>query len=995
MHPALDGNRNQGASTWLRDALVGPWPAVLLLLVAVVASGWNYAAGRLAGREIQLADQARSAAASVLSDMKDLETGERGFLITGQELTLDPYRAGLSRLDGDLAALPTASPEDAARAQRLRDAVAAKSAWARQAIEARRQGGVDVAAAQIPGDKALMDAIRTEVAAISAEAEARAGKIERRDLSRNQSLSLLAVLSAVAACALLGLLAWRRRRREQEANTMLSGVLESAPVGLGFLDRSLRVQHMNKAMSEMSDRALSTPVGAGIWDVLPGLRAQLEPRLARVLAEARVVPNVMAEATANDGSGDVRQFLMSFFPLVRRARPGEVDGVGLVVQDVTERNRVERRLRLSEKRFRSLTRAGSAIVWTTDDAGAFDREQAEWTAFTGQTAEQLRGFGWLDAVHPEDRAATDAAWRRAVSAREMFEMEHRLRRQDGAWRWMAARAVPIVDGEQVREWVGAHTDIQDRREAELALAEARDAAEDANRSKSQFIANMSHELRTPLSAVIGYSEMLEEEVEDLGETRLLADIGKIKSSARHLLSLINDVLDISKIEANRMTLYAEEFDADALVRDVAGTVESLMRQKDNQLVLELAPGLGAMRTDQVKLRQCLFNLLSNAAKFTEAGRITLAARRDGQQVEFRVSDSGIGMTPEQLERLFQRFSQADASTTRRFGGTGLGLALTQAFCRMMGGDVFVTSVEGQGSTFTIRLPATLSDEAAAAASEAPVSTERTVAPDECVLVIDDDPSQRDLLRRFLEREGFLVRTASDGRGGLDLARALHPRAILLDVVMPGLDGWSVLTALKDDAQTSGIPVVMVSFVREPALGASLGADGYVVKPVEWEELRRVMDRFREGGGEVLVVDDDPGARERLRSVLEHNGWTVAEAENGQAALDRVAEHAPRIILLDLTMPVMDGFSFLHTLRERPGCEHIPVVVLTARDLSGEDRSRLSEADRVLTKGDTSLRELAGQLRALAPRQAADHATADGVLDGADALSAAQQNERES
>ena len=584
-------------------------------------------------------------------------------------------------------------------------------------------------------------------------------------------------------------------------------------------------------------------------------------------------------------------------------------------------------------------------------------------AITGQTAAQCEGLGWLDAVHPEDRDRVRTGWQEAVVTQALYADDYRLARADGDWRVMAARAVPILDEGEVREWVGTHTDITDRRRNEEELTAAKEAAEAANRAKSQFLANMSHELRTPLSAVIGYSEMLEEELADTGETALVEDVKKIQFNARHLLSLINDVLDLSKIEADRMTTYAEDFPVETLVREVSTTVETLVAQKGNSLVLDVAPDVGAMHSDQVKLRQCLFNLVSNAAKFTKNGCITLRAARESTTIVLSVSDTGIGMTPEQLDKLFQRFSQADASTTRQFGGTGLGLAITRAFCRLLGGDVTVASTFGQGSVFTITVPDRLPEPEAEAGQEesAEPATSRHV-----VLVVDDDSAQRDLLTRFLEREGFDVRTAADGRTGIELARTLRPRAILLDVMMPQMDGWSVLTKLKADPDVAPIPVVMVTFVNEPGLGASLGAADTVLKPVEWSRLRTVMERFQGDAGDVLVVDDDADARARVRSVLERDGWTVTEAEDGRQALDRVMHAPPQLILLDLTMPLMDGFSFLHELRLRPGCADIPVVVLTARDLDAADRKRLDGADRVLSKGQTDLRQLSGELRALAP-----------------------------
>ncbi|RYD29697.1 MAG: response regulator, partial [Sphingomonadales bacterium] len=354
---------------------------------------------------------------------------------------------------------------------------------------------------------------------------------------------------------------------------------------------------------------------------------------------------------------------------------------------------------------------------------------------------------------------------------------------------------------------------------------------------------MSHELRTPLSAVIGYAEMLEEEVEDLGEDGLLKDIRKIKGNARHLLSLINDVLDLSKIEADRMDIYAETFDIETVVDEVTSTVGSLISKKDNRLVIEKIGDLGAAHTDQVKLRQCLINLLSNASKFTENGEIRLRVERssDGQRdwLNFEVSDTGIGMTPQQLENLFERFTQADASTTRKFGGTGLGLAITKAFCRLLGGDIGARSEEGEGSAFTIRIPAD--------AVEKVDETEILHMPDPgaaqnagLVLAIDDDPNARELLTRFLSREGFAVRTASDGLSGLEMARAINPTVIILDVTMPKMDGWAVLTELRADPVLANVPVVMVTIIDEHNLGYSLGASDYLLKPVEWNRLRDVM-----------------------------------------------------------------------------------------------------------------------------------------------------------
>lgn len=639
--------------------------------------------------------------------------------------------------------------------------------------------------------------------------------------------------------------------------------------------------------------------------------------------------------------------------------------------DVTEQLAAEDRLRGSEERFRTVMDASADIIWNTPANGGFAWPQPRWSAFTGQTFEALRGSGWMEAIHPEDRAATVEAWERALADRARYETAHRMRRHDGEWRHMKGLGVPIVDDKgAVREWIGIHTDVTESRRAQAELEAARDAAEAANHAKSKFIANMSHELRTPLSAVIGYTEMLEEEIQDLGNQHLLDDLGKITTNARHLLSLINDVLDLSKIEAGRMTVAAEGFDVAGMLREIAATAEQLVEKKENRLVVEFADGLGSAHTDQVKVKQCLLNLLSNAAKFTENGVVALHAGRESRDgkawLVFAVRDSGIGMTEEQLAKLFQRFRQADDSTTRQFGGTGLGLSITRAFCRMMGGDVRVESTPGRGSVFTIEIPAVLDTNPQATPAEtaqrAPGSHPE---PGDCVLVIDDDPAARELLTRFLQREGFHARTAADGRAGLALVRALRPRVVLLDVEMPYLDGWSVLHAIRSDPELGHTPVVMISVVNEQSLGYTLGATDYLVKPIEWDHLTAIIDRYRhvQATADVLVVDDDAGARERLRVMLERDGWRVTDAANGREALARVAEAMPALILLDLMMPIMDGFDFLAALRARAdGCD-IPVVVLTAKDVTKAERARLEQqADGVVTKGSVSLRDLARELR---------------------------------
>jgi GAF domain-containing protein/CheY-like chemotaxis protein len=473
----------------------------------------------------------------------------------------------------------------------------------------------------------------------------------------------------------------------------------------------------------------------------------------------------------------------------------------------------------------------------------------------------------------------------------------------------------------------------------------------ADRHKSEFLANMSHELRTPLNAIIGYSEMLQEDAVDLGAEQFTDDLGKINAAGKHLLELINAVLDLSKIEAGKMELYLETFEVAGLVKDIGAVIQPLAGKNGNRLEVQYPADVGTMHADVTKVRQALLNLLGNACKFTERGTITLAVARepvDGREwLSFAVRDTGIGMTPTQLARLFEAFSQADAATTRKYGGTGLGLALSRRLCRMMGGDVTVESEAGRGSTFTVRLPAHV-----------------TPASHGTVLVIDDEAAVRDLMQRFLVKEGFRVATAAGGDEGLRRARELHPDAITLDVMMPGMDGWAVLAALKADPAVADIPVIMLTIVDDRNLGYALGAAEYLTKPVDRERLVAVLKKYRRDLP-VLVVDDDPVLRELLGRTLATAGYTVVEAENGRVALERLREVSPSVILLDLMMPEMDGFEFLAALRGHAAWRAIPVVVITARDLSGEDRERLNgRVERILQKGAHGREALLTEVRDL-------------------------------
>ncbi len=775
----------------------------------------------------------------------------------------------------------------------------------------------------------------------------------------------------------------------EDIETYAQDIVDTVREPLLMLDTTLRVRSANRAFyqtfqvsSEETENRLIYELGNGQWDI-PALRTLLED----VIPTSSVFNDFELEHT---------------FPIIgrrvmllngRKLRAGShSELLVLAMEDVTERRRSEADLKAIETYAQNIVdtvREPLLILDTTLRVRSGNRAFYQTFRVSPKETEnrliyELGNGQWdipdlrtlLEDIVPKSSVFND------------FELEHDF--PAIGRRVMLLNARKLQAGHHGELLVLAMEDVTERRRAEEEVAKAKEAAETANKTKSLFLANMSHELRTPLNAILGYSEMLQEEASDRQLDDFGTDLKKINAAGKHLLALINDILDLSKIEAGKMELFLESFDLAELIDEVASTIRPLVEKNANTLRIECAPDLGVMHADQIKVRQGLFNLLSNAVKFTQEGSVTLNAGRermdDCEWIVFRVADTGIGLSPDKIVKLFQDFTQADASTTRKFGGTGLGLALTRRFCQMMGGDVTVHSVPGEGSIFTIKLPAVVSDAkpeavAPAAVVAAPESAggdaTEPLPPASCVLIIDDDPTQRDLIQRFLGKEGFCVRTAAGGEAGLRLAGQLRPVAITLDVMMPEMDGWSVLSALKEDAALRDIPVIMLTMVDDPERGFTLGAADYATKPVDRARLSQILKKYTcpHPPCPVLIVEDDPATRELTRGILEKEGWTVSEAENGRMALECMERERPSLILLDLMMPEMDGFEFAAEVRRRPEWRSIPIVVLTAHDLTADERRRLNgNVEKVLQKAGGSHEALLHQLRDLLDDCTAPRAT---------------------
>ena len=655
-------------------------------------------------------------------------------------------------------------------------------------------------------------------------------------------------------------------------------------------------------------------------------------------------------------------------------RPAKV--VGSMV-DITGKKQAEREIR----RYEDIINATEDMILFVDRNNKYlavnkaflNRYQLAEHEVVGHHAADVIGDDQFEKI-------TGPLFRRCLGG-EKFDHQHWFQYPGLGTRYVYASYNPYREDDGTVSGVVINIrDITEIKHYEMELQQAKMKAEEAALIKARFLANMSHELRTPLNAIIGYSEMMYEKAEETGDEENISDLDKIHTAGRHLLELINDILDLSKIEAGKMTLISEIVDVKEVINEVTAGFVPLLTAKDNRLILNIEDDVKTMFTDETRLRQCLYNLLSNAVKFTDNGTIILRVRklknRNLKWVVFEVTDTGVGIDRQKLAGIFDAFVQADEEYSTSYGGTGLGLAIVNEIALLMGGNISVISEPGHGSTFTLQLPARLEtvDSETPHSGEIPdklkkfsISTDKRPA----VLVIDDDPESLGILTWHLKKGDYRVLTASNGEAGIKLAREEKPTAIILDVLMPKQDGWDVLTELKGDRNTARIPVIMCTIVDNANKGFALGANDYIVKPISRRRLLDSLKKYcRSDSCSVIIVEDDGASRELMERQLIMAGWDVTVANDGREALKCLEVKHPEVMLLDLMMPELDGFEVVAAMKNNENWKNIPILIMTAKELTDDDYRRLNgSVEGLVEKGRFSLDELLGHLNRIVKKPA--------------------------
>jgi PAS domain S-box-containing protein len=760
----------------------------------------------------------------------------------------------------------------------------------------------------------------------------------------------------------------RKGRRESEAawkesEAQLQDFLDHAQDLIQSTDPEGRILYVNESWKRRMGYDEEELRGRTIFDLLhPSSKASYREVMVRVF-QGEAVTDFRVTMKARDGSLVVCSGSSNC-----RFEDGRPVATRSILRDRSEEEEAVQRLQHFQANLQAVFESTGDAIWSVDRQYRLLTFNTAYALLLEVITGRSPAVGDpLDVlVGPETLGWFKGCYDRALAGSRFSAV--REERVDGQLRTFELYFNPIEGAEGGPPGVVVFSkDITRRKKVEEALRRAKQEAEEASRTKSQFLANMSHELRTPLNSIIGFANILLKKHSDEMEPRERGFLDRILVNGKHLLSLINEILDLSKIEAGRMELQVESVDLRKLARETVAQIESQVTESPVELLWEVEGDPAPFRTDRGKLKQILINLVANALKFTEEGTVTIRVRtdEDGRTPSaIEVIDTGIGIPDDRLEAIFKAFQQADAGTSRRYGGTGLGLAISQSLCTLMGYELTVTSEVGEGSVFTIHLArhdeegeverlTELDRPPTARWAKGDVGTlPGRMLEGRKVLVVDDEEDSRDLLMHYLQDLGCRVVTASDGVHGLEVARRESPDLITVDLMMPRMSGWEFLRAVRDDATLRDTPVVVVSIVAEEGGGQVLGAVDLLNKPVDREELARTLSRnLLEGGGRVLIVEDNPDARLLLTRYLREAGLQVDAVEGGRQALVHLERHPVDLVLLDLMMPGMDGLQLLRRIRESRDHARIPVVVLTAKDLDDQEEAALREHGvQVIQKG---------------------------------------------
>ena len=969
--------------------------AAALAILGIIGSMafWSTEQFTRAARERKHHYEMRIQLSNLLGNLRDAQTGQRGYLLTGKKEYLEPFVAGSTTVARNLSELRELTRQDAAEQGQLRilePLIQAELAELRRTIALREQGRLPAAMAIVMSGRGeqVMDSIRQVAAAMDATAttqtgtwDAQVGATSRMARLTIGTVGLLAGLLVFLAALVINRGITRRGQALaalRESESRLFQVLEALPVAVFVGDANGKPYYANQASRDILGKGI-VPVTAGeIAEVYQAYEAGTErlypterlPLMRAVAGERayvsdleihhpeRAVPVECWSAPVFDAAGRVVWAIVAF-------------------SDTTERKRAEAELRSSEERARLIVDAAydAFVAIDADSMITAWNHQAEVTF--GWSREEAIGRSLPETIiPPRYRESHRRGLAHFLATGEGPVLNRRieltaLRRSGEEFPVeLAIWPLRLADSYSFNAFL---RDITERKRAEEELRHAKEAAEVANYAKSDFLAKMSHELRTPLNSIIGFSEMMQDESTGALNEKQRRYVTNVLTSGRNLLQLINDILDLSKVEAGHTELVITDFEIKTALAEVRTIVEALVNKKRLSLEVEVEDGLPTLRADQGKLKQVLYNLLSNAIKFTaEGGGIRVTARRaaeieareSGSWIEIAVADTGIGLRPEDRERIFGEFEQVDSAYTRSQEGTGLGLALSRKLVELHGGWIWVESELGKGSTFRFVLPS--------APTAGFRDTKDTGAQTEAsqggplILVVEDDQLARELLAQQLVDAGYRVAPASTGDQAVALARELRPAGITLDILLPDADGLHVLAQLKTLPETRDIPVIVVSITENQELGLSLGAIEWVVKPVNRSDfLAAVRGAFGRRSGTatatVLVVDDEPPTVELLTDMLSSQGYRVLAASNGRQGIQLARAERPDLIVLDLLMPEATGFDVVRELRADSDLRETPVLIFTVKDLTPEERERLrGSVQAIVTKGATAdlLRELA-------------------------------------